>query len=224
MKKFVCKLCGYIHEGDTPPESCPLCGAPASEFYERDDAPVTIVAEADAKDVEVVKPGMDLTVLYNLSYGLYVVGAMDTDERPVGCIINTCFQVTSKDPRLAVSINRDNYTYEVIRRTGRFSLSIIAEDTDPMVISMFGFTTSRSRDKYADFGYEVADGTPLVNGKFCGRMILIVEQMVDCGTHFVIIGRLAGTLPGSGKPMTYAYYHSVIKGRAPKNAPTYIGD
>ena len=35
MKKFVCSVCGYVHEGDTPPEFCPLCKAPASKFVEQ---------------------------------------------------------------------------------------------------------------------------------------------------------------------------------------------
>ena len=52
---------------------------------------------------------MDITVLFKLSYGLYVVGAMD-EARPVGCIINTCFQVTSQNPILAISLNKNNYT------------------------------------------------------------------------------------------------------------------
>ena len=52
---------------------------------------------------------MDVTVLYNLTYGLYVVGAMD-GERPVGCVINTCFQVTSQNPIIAISLNKNNYT------------------------------------------------------------------------------------------------------------------
>lgn len=224
MKKFVCKLCGYVYEGETPPESCPLCGAPGSEFMEDDKATVNAVVEAVGKVVEEVKPGFDPTVLFGLTYGLYVVGAMDTDGRAVGCIINTCFQVTSQNPRLAVSINKDNYTYDVIRRTGKFSLSIIAEDTDPMIISTFGFSSSRDRDKYAAFGYELSDGVPVVNGKFCGRLILEAEQFVDCGTHFVVISRLVGTIPGEGVPMTYAYYHKVIKGKAPKNAPTYVAE
>ena len=57
---------------------------------------------------------MDLTVLYNLSYGLYVVGAMEGD-RPVGCIINTCFQVTNEDPKVVISLNKNNYTLDVIK-------------------------------------------------------------------------------------------------------------
>jgi len=63
---------------------------------------------------------MDITVLFKLTYGLYVVGAMD-GERPVGCIINTCFQVTSQNPILAISLNKNNYTLEAIRKGKRFS-------------------------------------------------------------------------------------------------------
>ena len=89
---------------------------------------------------------MDITVLFKLTYGLYVVGTFD-GERPVGCIINTCFQVTSQNPILAVSLNKNNYTLEAIRKTKRFSLSIIAEDSDPAVIGGFGYRSSRDCDK-----------------------------------------------------------------------------
>ena len=89
---------------------------------------------------------MDITVLFKLTYGLYVVGAFD-GERPVGCIINTCFQVTSQNPILAISLNKNNYTLEAIRKTKRFSLSILAEDSDATVIGGFGFRSSRDADK-----------------------------------------------------------------------------
>ena len=153
---------------------------------------------------------MDITVLFKLTYGLYVVGAMD-GERPVGCIINTCFQVTSQNPILAISLNKNNYTLEAIRKGKRFSLSIIAEDTDPTIIGTFGFCSSRDRDKYANYGYTTHEGAPLVNGRFAGR-------------HIVVLARLADTVQGEGKPMTYDYYHRVVKGKAPKNAPTYVAE
>ena len=79
---------------------------------------------------------MDITALFSLSYGLYIVGTMD-GNRPVGCTINTCFQVTSKNPLLAISLNKNNYTLEAIRRNKRFSLSVVAEDTDNMIIATF---------------------------------------------------------------------------------------
>lgn len=167
---------------------------------------------------------LDSTVLYKLSYGLYIVGAFK-DGRPVGCTINTCFQVTSQTPQLlVVSLNKNNFTLEAIREFKRFSLSILSEDSDPSVIGTFGFSSSRTVDKYADYGYDVLAATPCVKGQFAGRLALEAEQFVDCGTHVLVIGRLIAAEQGSGTPMTYAYYHNVIKGKAPKNAPTYRAD
>lgn len=163
---------------------------------------------------------MDSNALYDITYGLYVVGCY-SDDKPAGCIINTCFQVTSENPSLAICLNKKNFTLDCIRKNPRFSISIISEDTDPMIISLFGFRSSRDADKYADFGYDELDGTPAVKGSFCGRLILDAVNFVDCGTHIIVIGKLVSSYGGSGTPMTYAYYHNVIKGNAPKNAPTY---
>lgn len=163
---------------------------------------------------------MDLKVLYNLTYGLYIVG-VEGAKGPAGCVINTCFQVTSENPKLAISLNKNNYTLEAIKQQKKFTLSILAESSDPFIISMFGFCSSRDHDKYEDFGVEKIDGVPAVKGEFCGRLVLEMEQTVDCGTHEVVIARLVDTQKGEGIPMTYAYYHDVIKGKAPKNAPTY---
>lgn len=163
---------------------------------------------------------MSANPLYDITYGLYVVGTF-ADGRPAGCIINTCFQVTSENPTLAISLNKNNYTLECLRRNPRFSLSIVAEDTDPMIISSFGFRSSRDADKYADFGFDTLDDAPAVRGRFCGRLILDAVDFIDCSTHVLVLGRLVATYPGEGTPMTYAYYHRVIKGKTPKNAPTY---
>lgn len=163
---------------------------------------------------------MDLTVLYKLSYGLYIVGAFK-DGNAVGCVINTCFQITNDYPRVAVSLNKNNYTLEAVLQTGRFSVSILAEDSDPSLIGRFGFMCSRNTDKYETCGYDEVDGVPCVKGRFAGRLILEVEQTLDCGTHMLVIARLADTVTGQGTPMTYAYYHNVIKGNEPKYAPTY---
>lgn len=164
---------------------------------------------------------MDNKALYNITYGLYVIGCYAEGGKPAGCIINTCFQVTSENPTLAICLNKNNYTLDCIKRNPRFCVSIIAEETDPMVISSFGFRSARDADKYADFGYDDISGAPAVKGTFCGRLILDATEFVDCGTHVIVIARLTDGLSGSGTPMTYAYYHRVIKGKAPKNAPTY---
>ncbi len=163
---------------------------------------------------------MDLTVLYNLTYGLYITGAFK-GGRAMGCVVNTCFQITSQNPLLAVSLNKTNDTLEAIRENKRFSLSILAEDSDPALIGRFGFMHSNAVDKYEGFGYEVIDYVPCVKGRFAGRLILEAEKFVDCETHVLVIARLVDTVRGEGKPMTYAYYHNVIKGKAPQSAPTY---
>ena len=67
-------------------------------------------------------------VLRNLSYGLYQIGVMD-GQRPCGCIINTVFQVTSENPIVAISMHKDNYTWELIEKENRFSVSILSEKT-----------------------------------------------------------------------------------------------
>lgn len=166
---------------------------------------------------------MDIKALQSITYGMYVVGCW-SDGKPAGCIINTCFQVTSQNPSVAICLNKNNHSLEAIKNYRRFSLSIIAEHTDPSIIGIFGFRSSRDFDKYADFGYEVFDGAPAVNGEFCGRLIVEAYDFVDAGTHEIVIARLVNSHGGTGKPMTYSYYHEVVKGRAPKNAPTYVAE
>ena len=163
---------------------------------------------------------METNALYNITYGLYVVGCY-SDGKPAGCITNTCFQVTSENPTLAICLNKKNHTLDCIKKNPRFCVSIISEETDPMIISSFGFRSARDVDKYTDFGYDELDGTPAVKGNFCGRLILDAINFIDCGSHVIVIGKLVASHGGNGTPMTYAYYHKVIKGSAPKNAPTY---
>lgn len=163
---------------------------------------------------------METNAIYNITYGLYVVGCY-SDGKPAGCIINTCFQVTSENPTLAICLNKKNHTLDCIKKNPRFCVSIISEETDPMIISSFGFRSARDVDKYTDFGYDELDGTPAVKGNFCGRLILDAINFIDCGSHVIVIGKLVASHGGNGTPMTYAYYHKVIKGSAPKNAPTY---
>ncbi len=164
---------------------------------------------------------MDKTILHNISYGMYVIGACD-GNRPVGCIINTCIQVTSENPIIAVALNKNNYTFEVIERSKKFCLSIISEETSPSVITTFGFQSSRDNNKYETFDYEIKNGVPVLKGKFAGWLICDVVNIVKNETHHVIFARLSDTIKGENThPMTYEYYHKVIKGKAPKNAPTY---
>lgn len=164
---------------------------------------------------------MDITALRNITYGLYVVGSNDKG-RPTGCIINTCFQVTSENPIVAISMNKNNYTHEVIVRHGKFSLAILAEESDTSLITDFGFQCGRDKNKYATHEFSWHNDVPVLKGKFAGHILCEVLHIANNETHDVIFARVVDTIADNGTPMTYAYYHNVIKGKAPKNAPTYV--
>lgn len=168
---------------------------------------------------------MNMSALWKLSYGMYALTAMD-GQRPTGCIINTAVQVTSQNPTVAISVNRDNYTYDVICRAGKFALSIISEQTSQNVIARLGFCSGRDTDKFAaaEFSWELRDGLPVITDNCCGYITAEVLGSYEMETHFVILARvLDAQILSDAQPMTYKYYHEVIKGRAPKNAPTYQG-
>lgn len=164
---------------------------------------------------------MNMDVYRNLSYGLYVISTLD-GERGTGCIANSIMQITAEPATIAVSINHDNYTNQCIARTGKFSISILAEDSSPSIISKFGFQSGRDVDKYADTDYVERDGLPVVSDT-CGYLTCKVINKMETSTHTVFLGEVTdGDVLRDAPAMTYAYYHKVIKGKTPKNAPTYL--
>lgn len=166
---------------------------------------------------------MNMSTFHKLSYGVYVVSTWD-DGRPTGCTANSAMQITSSPATIAVSINHDNYTNKCIQETGRFAISIIAEDSDPLIIGTFGFRSGREVDKFENIKYEVKDHMPVVTDS-CGYVTCQVIDKMETATHTVFLGEVKGAeLFGSREAMTYAYYHKVVKGKSPKNAPTYIPD
>ena len=165
---------------------------------------------------------MDTKILRSLSYGVYIVTAMDGD-RPCGCTANSIMQITSEPQTVAVSLNHANRTNEVVKATGRLAVNILAETSDAALIGGFGFVSSRDVDKFEGVAHEMVDGLPVLNGT-CGYMILEVRSFIETSTHTVFIAEMtdARVLDPAAVPMTYAYYHDVVKGKTAKNAPTYI--
>ena len=189
---------------------------------------------------------MNFKVLNQLSYGMYVIGTK-FENRNVGCFVNTVTQVTSENPMITVCINKKNFTNEAIRKTKRFSVSILSEQTNPLVIGTFGFFSSKEKNKFEEFDYEEIEYTekndkefkqivfeqeesiktlPVLKEKICGSLICEVVQIVDAETHDIFMARVIETIKGEEDlvPMTYRFYHEVIKGTAPKTAPTYSED
>lgn len=163
---------------------------------------------------------MDQTAFYNLSYGVYLCTSWD-NGRPVGCVANSAMQVTSEPATIAVSVNRLNYTHKCIEDCGYFAIAVMGENCDPKLIGTFGFRTSKETDKFAAFPYAVRGKLPVPDGCISWFACKVVEKM-ETTTHTVFLGEVldAGNLL-KDKPMTYAYYHKVLKGKTAANAPTF---
>lgn len=163
---------------------------------------------------------MDKKVLKNLSYGVYVVSAKD--DRKVGCVVNSVVQISSNPVTLIVSVNRDNCTNEVIKKVGKFGISILEESVKPELIGNFGYKSSKEIDKFKDVDYDLVNDVPILINT-CGNMICKVINSVEVSTHTVFIAEVVESFNyKDGSPMTYSYYQKVLKGKSPKSAPTYI--
>lgn len=167
---------------------------------------------------------MNNKTFHKISYGLYIVSSKRGSQYN-GQIANTVFQVTSEPPTVAVSINKENLTHEFIEASGVFTASILSKEAPMTLIGQFGFKSGRELDKYKDVNYKIGlTGAPVVIDHTIGYLESEIIKSLDAGTHTVFIGRLIGAeILKDEEPMTYAYYHEIKRGKAPKAAPTYIG-
>lgn len=164
---------------------------------------------------------MDKNVLWDLSYGMYVVGSKE-ENKDVGCIVNTVVQITSDPMTIAVSINHDNYTNEIIKKAKRFTVSILSENTDISLIGTFGYKSSRDINKYGNIDVMEIEEMPAIKNS-CGVIACEVIDTLETSTHTVFLGKILDMKKlNDEKPMTYKYYHEVLKGKSPEKAPTYI--
>lgn len=163
---------------------------------------------------------MDKSAFYQLSYGVYLCTTWD-EGRPVGCVANSAIQVTSNPGTVAVSINRLNYTHKCIEDCGYFALAVLGEQCDPKLIGTFGFRSGKDTDKFSAFPYTVREKLPVPDGCI-SYFVCKVAQKMETATHTVFLGEVidCGNLQ-KDTPMTYAYYHKVLKGKTAANAPTY---
>lgn len=164
---------------------------------------------------------MNKNAFRSISYGVYIISAMD-GERPTGCTANSVMQITSEPASLAISINHDNYTNQCIAGSGKFAVSILSEKSEPSIIGIFGFQSGREANKFDQAAYEMKAGLPVVTDS-CAYVVCEVVDTMETDTHTVFLGKVVDAdVLSDQDAMTYAYYHKVIKGKSPKNAPTYI--
>lgn len=155
---------------------------------------------------------IEKTALFKLSYGLFVLTAKD-GEKDNGCIINTMQQLADNPLRISVTVNKNNFTHDMIKKNGVFNVSVLTESVPFSVFQHYGFQSGRDTDKILDNGMPRSENgivylANYTNAFFSGK---VVEE-IDCGSHTLFIAEVteAQTLSNE-KSVTYQYYFDNIK-------------
>ena len=167
---------------------------------------------------------LNMTALFKIGYGLYVVTSND-GEKDNGLIVNTVVQVTNTPDRIAVTINKQNYSHDTIKNNGVMNVNCLTEEAPFSVFETFGFVSGRNTDKFADHTpLRSANGLAILPQYINAYMSLKVEQYIDLGTHGMFICSVTEADVISDKEsMTYAYYHKYVKPKpAPKAVKGYV--
>ena len=154
----------------------------------------------------------DLTALFNIGYGLYVVTSND-GKKDNGLIVNTVTQVTNTPNRIAVTINKENYSHHIIKQTGKMNINCLSVDAPFAVFEKFGFVSGRNVDKFADCEPLRSDnGLIFLPRHINSFMSLKVEQYIDLDTHGMFICSVTEARVISDKEtMSYTYYQENVK-------------
>lgn len=154
----------------------------------------------------------DMTALFRIGYGLYVVTSND-GKKDNGLIVNTVTQLTDTPNRIAVNINKANYSHHVIKQTGVLNVNCLSVDAPFSVFQQFGFQTGRSVDKFAGQKVYRSDNGLIFLDKYINAfMSLKVEQYVDLGTHGMFICSVTeARVMNDLDTMTYTYYQKNVK-------------
>ena len=154
----------------------------------------------------------DLTALFKIGYGLYVVTSND-GKKDNGLIVNTVTQVTNTPNRIAVVINKENYSHHVIKQTGMMNVNCLSVDAPFSVFEKFGFKSGRNYDKFGNDSVNRSDnGLVFLERHINSFMSLKVEQYVDLGTHGMFICSITeARVINNLETMTYTYYQENVK-------------
>ena len=162
---------------------------------------------------------IDNTSAFKLSYGLFVLTARD-GSKDNGCIINTAQQITSSPFKICVTVNKNNYTHDMIKKTGVFNISVLTESVPFSVFEHYGFKSGRDTEKISGSSmlrgengvvYLAAFSNAFISGK--------VVNEIDCGTHTMFIADVTEANTLSDEPsVTYQYYFDNIKPKKKEQA------
>ena len=154
----------------------------------------------------------DLTALFKIGYGLYVVTSHD-GKKDNGLIVNTVTQVTSTPNRIAVTINKENYSHHIIKQSGKMNVNCLSIEAPCATFEKFGFASGRNVNKFEDLEpLRSENGLAVLPRYINSFMSLKVENYVDLDTHGMFICTVTeARVLGDKETMTYAYYHANVK-------------
>ena len=166
---------------------------------------------------DAMLPTVDPTALFKLGYGLYAVTCHD-DRKDNALIVNTVMQITDSPLMVAVAINKNNYSHDVILRSGLMNVNCLESTAPFAVFEAFGFKSGRDTNKFADCTPNRSANGLVVLPRHCNAFLsLYVKKYVDLGTHGVFFCTVTESKVLSDKPtMTYADYHAHVKPKPQK--------
>lgn len=154
----------------------------------------------------------DMTALFKIGYGLYVITSA-CDGKDNGMICNTVTQVTNTPNRVAVTINKDNYSHHLIKQSGKMNVNCLSEDAPFSVFERYGFSSGRNKNKFEGVDVLRSDnGLVFLPAYINAFMSLKVENYIDLGTHGMFICSVTEARVINDRPtMTYTYYQENVK-------------
>ena len=169
---------------------------------------------------------MDKKAMYKLTYGLFVLTANE-NGKDNGCIINTAIQAAGDPNQVSISVSKQNYTHDMIVRTGKFTVSSITEKADFSLFKRLGFQSGKDTDKFQGFDgwMRGINGVTYITESTNAYISVEVEKSVDLGSHTLFIGKVTDMeVLSDDKSVTYEFYQSNIKPKPEKVGTTPKGE
>ena len=164
--------------------------------------------------------------MYKLTYGLFVLTANE-NGKDNGCIINTAIQAAGDPNQVSISVSKQNYTHDMIVRTGKFTVSSITEKADFSLFKRFGFQSGKDTDKFQGFDgwMRGINGVTYITESTNAYISVEVEKSVDLGSHTLFIGKVTDMeVLSDDKSVTYEFYQSNIKPKPEQVGTTPKGE
>lgn len=230
--KFQNRMVAFMENGSWAPRAASLMknmisGCDKITFAENT---VTITSALDEKSSQSLKAMADemcmdylqqcddtadtknLSALFRIGYGLYVVTSENQGNQS-GCIVNAVSQITNSPNRVAVTMNKQNYTHDLVLKSGKLNVNCLSVEAPFSIFQNFGFQSGRNIDKFASIDTGISlNGLPYLKKYINAFLSLKVEQSLDMGTHTMFVCSVEEARVLSKKEtMTYSYYQTNVK-------------